>query len=321
MQIPSKQFLRNSICALAVLTCLLMSGNSAGAQSATDVRSRMTVPDSAHLQIVTLTDGSTIFGRIVTVNADTVSFQTGAGTMQLSVKAIRDIRQISAEDVREGDYWFPNPNSTRLFFAPTGQQLKQGEGYVSDYELFFPGAAYGVTDNISIGGGISLFPASLSDQVYYVTPKIGFSLSDNVPASASDQIYYVTPKIGFSPSDKVHLAGGVLFAGTNGGTGGIYYGVGTFGDGNGSVTVGGGYGFAGGKIQSKPVGMLGAEYRISRRLGVVTENYLLPVADNNVLYSFGFRFMGEKLTTDLALANVSGSDIIGIPYVDFVFRF
>jgi hypothetical protein len=304
MQIPSIQFLRSSICAVAVMMCLLTPGNTAGAQAASDVRSRMTVPDSTHLQIVTLTDGSTIFGRIVSVSTDTVSFQTGAGTMQLSVKAIRDIRQISAEDVREGDYWFPNPNSTRLFFAPTGQQLKQGEGYFSDYELFFPGVAIGVTDNISIGGGISLFPAS-----------------------ASDQIYYVTPKIGFSPSDKVHLAGGVLFAGTgggtgkSGGTGGIYYGVGTFGDGNGSVTVGGGYGFAGGKIQSKPVGMLGAEYRFSRRLGIVTENYLLPVADNNVLYSFGFRFMGEKLTTDLALANVSGSNIIGVPYVDFVFRF
>jgi hypothetical protein len=259
----------------------------------------MTVPDSTHLQIVTLTDGSTIFGRIVSVSADTVSFQTGAGTMQLSVVAIRDVRQISTDDVREGEYWFPNPNSTRLFFAPTGQQLKQGEGYFSDYELVFPGVAFGVTDNLSIGGGISLFPA----------------------ASASDQIYYVTPKIGFSPSDKVHLATGVLFAGTSGGTGGIYYGVGTFGDGNGSVTVGGGYGFAGGKIQSKPVGMIGAEYRISRRLGIVTENYLLPVADNDVLYSFGFRFMGEKLTTDLALANVSRSNTIGIPYVDFVFRF
>ena len=103
MQKPSKQFPRSSICALAVIMCLLGSGNAAGAQSAADVRSRMTVPDSAHLQIVTLTDGSTIFGRIVTVGADTVAFQTGAGTMQLSVKAIRDIRQISSEDVREGD--------------------------------------------------------------------------------------------------------------------------------------------------------------------------------------------------------------------------
>jgi len=298
MQIPSTHVLRSSICAFAVITCLLASGNAASAQAAGDVRSRLVVPDSTHLQVVTLTDGSTIFGRIATVGADSVAFQTGAGTMQLSVKAIRDIRLISNDDVREGDYWFPNPNSTRLFFAPTGQQLKQGEGYFSDYELFFPGVAVGVTDNISIGGGISLFPAS-----------------------ASDQIYYVTPKIGFSPSDQVHLAAGVLFAGTNGGTGGIYYGVGTFGDGNGSVTIGGGYGFAGGKIQSKPVGMLGGEFRIARRLAFVTENYLLPISDNNVLYSFGFRFMGEKLTTDLALANVSGSQIIGIPYVDFVFRF
>jgi hypothetical protein len=298
MQIPSTQVLRSSICAFAVITCLLAAGNAARAQAAGDVRSRLVVPDSTHLQVVTLTDGSTIFGRIVTVGADSISFQTGAGTMQLSVKAIRDIRMISNDDVREGDYWFPNPNSTRLFFAPTGQQLKQGEGYFSDYELFFPGVAVGVTDNISSGGVISLFPAS-----------------------ASDQIYYVTPKIGFSPSDQVHLAAGVLFAGTNGGTGGIYYGVGTFGDGNGSVTIGGGYGFAGGKIQSKPVGMLGGEFRITRRLAFVTENYLLPISDNNVLYSFGFRFMGEKLTTDLALANVSGSQIIGVPYVDFVFRF
>jgi hypothetical protein len=300
MQRPSKQVLRSSICALAVITCLLASANAAGAQAVSDVRSRMVVPDSSHLQIVTLTDGSTIFGRIVTVSADTVSLQTGAGTMQLSVKAIRDVRLISTDDVREGEYWFPNPNSTRLFFAPTGQQLKQGEGYFSDYELVFPGVAFGVTDNISIGGGISL-----------------------IPGSGSDQIYYVTPKIGFSPSDKVHLATGVLFAGTSGGTGGIYYGVGTFGDGNASVTVGGGYGFAGGKIQSKPVGMLGGEYRIGRRLAVVTENYLLPVSENSLLYSFGFRFLGEKLTTDLALANVSGnnSNTIGIPYVDFVFRF
>jgi len=258
----------------------------------------MTVPDSAHIQIVTLRDGSTIFGRILAVNGDTVSFQTQAGNIQLSAGAIREIKEIPAADLREGEYWFPNPNSTRLFFAPSGQMLKKGEGYFSDYELFFPGIAYGVTDNVTIGGGVSLFPAAVEDQVYYVTPKIGISVAD-----------------------KVHVAAGVLFAGTKGGTGGIYYGVGTFGDGNASVTLGGGYGFAGGKIEAKPVGMIGGELRVSRRIGIVTENYLLPVSDNNFLYSFGLRFMGEKLTTDLALVNVSGSDVIGIPYVDFVFRF
>jgi len=282
-----------------ISACLLGPLGSAGAQVTDDVRARLTVPDSAHLQIVTLKDGSAIFGRIVAVNADTVVFQTsGAGTIQLQLGSIREIKEIAASDVHEGSYWFPNPNSTRLFFAPTGQMLKKGEGYVSDYELFFPGVAYGLTDNISIGGGVSLIPAAVDEQAYYLTPKIGFSVAE-----------------------KVHLATGVLFVGAKGGTGGVYYGVGTFGDGNASVTLGGGYGFAGGKIESKPVGMAGAELRLAKRIGFVTENYLLPVSDNNVLYSFGLRFMGEKLTTDLALFNVSGSDVIGLPYVDFVFRF
>ena len=281
-----------------VAFCILLPAERAKAQITNDMRSKMTVPDSAHLQIVTLKDGSTIFGRIVTVSADTVVFQTGAGSMQLAVGAIREIKEIPTSDLHEGSYWFPNPNSTRLFFAPTGQMLKQGEGYVSDYELFFPGFAYGITDNISIGGGFSLIPAAVEDQAYYFTPKVGFSVTD-----------------------KVHLAAGVLFAGTRVGTGGVYYAVGTLGDGNGSVTLGGGYGFAGGKIERKPVGMLGAEKRISRRISVVTENYLLPVSNDNILYSFGLRFMGEKITTDLALFNVAKSGVIGFPWVDFVFRF
>jgi hypothetical protein len=275
-----------------------LSVQSAGAQG-DDARDKTAIGDSTRIQILTLKDGSTIFGRIVAIDADTVTLQIrGAGTIKLAAGAIREIKEIASADIHEGSYWFPNPNSTRLFFAPTGQMLKKGEGYVSDYEVFFPGMAVGVTDNITLGGGISL-----------------------LPAAAEDQIYYLTPKVGVSVTDKVHLAAGVLFAGAKGGTGGVYYGVGTFGDGNASVTLGGGYGFAGGKIESKPVGMLGAELRLSKRIGIVTENYLLPVTENNVLYSFGFRFMGEKLTTDLALFNVAGSGVIGLPFVDFVFRF
>jgi hypothetical protein len=293
-----KKFLYSSLCALTVNFCFLFSAAAAQAQVTNDLRSKMTAPDSAHIQIVTLRDGSTIFGRIVTVNADTATFQTAAGTMQLAAGSIREIKEIETSDVHEGSYWFPNPNSTRLFFAPSGQMLKQGEGYVSDYEVFFPGIAYGVTDNISIGGGVSLLPAAAEDQAYYFTPKIGFSLTD-----------------------KVHLAAGVLLAGTRVGTGGVYYAVGTLGDGDGSITLGGGYGFAGGKVERRPVGMLGAEKRLSRRIAIVTENYLLPVSNDNLLYSFGLRFMGEKITTDLALFNVANTGVIGFPWVDFVFRF
>ena len=283
--------------ALAVCVFLAPTGR-ANAQTPIEIRDRLTVPDSTQLQRIVLRDGSTIFGRVVSVNADTIMFQsTGAGSMQIPLGSIRDVKLIPSSDFHNGSY-FPNPNATRLFFAPTGKMLKRGEGYVGVYELFFPGVAYGLTDNISIGGGVSLLPAAVEDQAYYLTPKIGFSVND-----------------------KVHLATGVLFVGAKGGTGGVYYGVGTVGDPNASVSFGAGYGFAGGKVESRPIAMAGGELRVSQRIAFVTENYLLPVSDNNLLYSFGLRFIGENLTTDLALFNVSGSNTIGLPFVDFVFRF
>jgi hypothetical protein len=283
--------------AFALSAAITMSAPLA-AQDTGPTRDRLRVVDSTKIQVITLRDGSSLVGRIVSVTADSVEFQMGIGRVPVAIRDIRGISETDSGRIHDGQYWFPNPNATRLFFAPTGQMLKRGEGYFADYEVFFPGFAVGVTDNISIGGGVSLFPAGVDEQVYYVTPKVGMSFGE-----------------------QLHLAAGVLFAGTQGGTGGVYYGVGTVGDGDASATIGLGYGFAGGKIESKPVAMLGGEKRIARRIALVSENYLLPISENNIVYSFGIRFMGEKLTTDLALFNASGSNIIGLPYVDFVFKF
>lgn len=290
----------NRVCLPLALALIALVAASAPlrAQDAGPGRDKLRIVDSTRIQVITMRDGSSLVGRIAAVGADSVDFQMGLGRVPIAIKDIREITETDSGRMHGGQYWFPNPNATRLFFAPTGQMLKQGEGYFADYAIFFPGFAVGVTDNISIGGGMSLFPTGLDEQVYYVTPKVGVSVGE-----------------------KLHLAAGLLFAGTGGGTGGVYYGVGTFGDGDGSATIGVGYGFAGGEIESKPVAMLGGEKRVSRRIALVTENYLLPISDDNIVYSFGIRFMGEKLTTDLALFNITGSDVIGLPYVDFVFKF
>lgn len=268
------------------------------AQDTPTTSNGLRIVDSTKIQIITVRDGSSLVGRIVSVRPDSVDFQASMGRVTIATRDIREIKEADADRMHGGEYWFPNPNATRLFFAPTGQMLKKGEGYFSDYELFFPGFAYGVTDNFSIGGGMSIFPAGLDEQVYYVTPKVGMSFGE-----------------------QLHLSAGLLLAGTSGGTGGVGYGVGTYGTGDGSVTAGLGYGFAGGDIEARPLVMLGGEKRVSRRIALVTENYLLPISDDNILYSFGVRFLGEKLTTDLALVNLVGSNTIGVPYVDFVFKF
>ncbi|MFL5489211.1 MAG: hypothetical protein ACJ8AJ_12100 [Gemmatimonadaceae bacterium] len=285
------------------LICVLLAlgGASASAQSPADVRSQLKLADSAHLQILTLRDGSTLVGRITAIGQDTLTVESSVGQLSVPLASVRRVQEVGSDRMKNGEYWFPNPNATRLFFAPSGRMLEKGEGYVSDYEVFFPGAAVGVTDNVSIGGGVSLFPAGLDEQIYYFTPKIGAALQENVNVALGALII-----------------GGIADESTVG----IVYGVGTLGTPDASVTAGLGYGFAGTTMSRTPVAMLGGELRVSRRVGLVTENYIIPDTGANPIFSYGVRLMGEKMTVDLALFNASGSgSAIGLPFVDFVFRF
>ncbi len=288
-------FICTGFAALALATCPI------GAQTRPDIRSKLHVTDSSQLQVLTLRDGSTLVGRISAIGADSLTVDGSVGTFSLPIASVTDVQYVSADRMKDGEYWFPNPNSTRLFFAPSARMLERGEGYVSDYEVLFPGVAYGVTDNVSFGGGVSLIPG-LDEQFFYVTPKIGGEVSENVNLAVGALI------VGGVPDEA---------------TVGIVYGVGTFGSPDASITAGLGYGFAGTTIASSPVAMLGGELRVARRVSLVTENYV--IADNhsaNPLFSFGVRLMGEKMTVDLALFNSVGSGTgIGLPFVDFVFKF
>jgi hypothetical protein len=288
--------------AAAISISLALTSSSVFAQVPAEVRSQLKVADSTHMQIVTLRDGSKLVGRITAVGGDTVTFQSAVGTLAVAAVNIDRVQELVSSSMKDGEYWFPNPNSTRLFFAPSGRMLARGEGYVSDYEVFFPGFAVGVSDNFSVGGGMSLFPAGVDQQLYYFTPKIGGEVKKDV-----------------------NLAIGALILGGLGteSTAGIVYGVGTFGPPDLSITAGLGYGFAGTTVAKNPVAMLGGEWRVSQRIGLVTENYLIPNTEYvSPLFSYGVRLMGEKLTVDLALFNASHSGTgIGLPYVDFVFGF
>ena len=69
--------------------------------------------------------------------------------------------------------------------------------------------------------------------------------------------------------------------------------------------------------------MLGTEQRLSRRLSFVSENYLVSGEGAEAHgISYGVRFMGEKLSIDLALLNNLSEGIFpGIPFFGFVFAF
>ncbi|HTY08950.1 MAG TPA: hypothetical protein VMF29_07275, partial [Candidatus Edwardsbacteria bacterium] len=236
-----------------------------------------------------------------------VQFEASFGEMTVAIDKIEEVRTVPAASVVAGKYWFPNPNATRLFFGPTAHLLKQGRGYFSDIYVFFPSVTYGITDNITMGGGMSLFPTgSMEDQIFFFTPKVGFKPSPDVGLAAGALIVRVPS---FDSDNKLSTAG-------------IVYGVGTYGSLDRSVTAGLGYGYAGNKMADKPMVMLGGEYRLSRRVAFVTENWVFPGLDQP-LVSAGLRFFGEGMCFDLALANVIGRDaaVPGVPYLDAVFNF
>lgn len=282
-----------------------------------DVSSQLKVPAAGNKQILTLNDGSTLIGKIQEVGDETIIFKTDMGEITIDIEKIVEVKEISGSDIKGGKYWFTNPNQTRLYFGPTGRMLKKGEGYFADIYLFFPSVTYGLTNNITVSGGISIFPTEdFSEQLIYFTPKIGFNSSEELSFAASALIVRVPDW--FGDDDDINEDGdddivdviGILFATT------------TYGTPDKSVTFGLGFGYADDEIADKPAVQLGAEYRLARRMSFVTENWVFPEVDEPLI-SYGLRFFGENMAVDLALFNVLNDDAIfpGIPYIDFVYNF
>lgn len=292
--------------ALLLLVSLLAAATPSRIEAQIPVpRARLRAPDSGYVQVIRLRDGSTHVGRVREVGETEISFETAVATLRIAVANIRSIEQHPASRMRNGEFWFPNPHGSRLFFAPTGRMLRAGEGYFADHWLFFPSVAYGVTDRLTIGGGLSIFPGTdLSEQLLYLTPKV------SLPAPAG-----------------LRLAAGALIVrvpedGPESFLAGILYGVGTVGTEDASLTVGLGYGFVEEDLADRPMVVVGGEVRISRRMALLTENWIFPGVEDPLI-SYGLRFFGEKLSVDLAFATSLEADAPrpGIPLVGFAVSF
>ncbi len=273
-------------------------------------------PPEGKIQIMNLSDGSQLFGRITESDADSIRFQTEMATLSIAIENIVSIEMIDKDQVKDGKYWFKNPNTTRLFYGPTGRTLGAGEGYFTDLLLFFPGVAFGITDNIDIGAGMTIFPGvDFEDQIYYITPKIGFKAADKLDVAAAATIFRVPDFDDDDDEDDDDFFESPEVVG-------ILYGVGTYGTGDASLTFGLGFGWTEEELADNPAVLLGGEVRIARRFSLVSENWLFPQTDTPLI-SYGIRFFGESLSADLALINVLDEDAIfpGFPMVGFTWNF
>ena len=271
------------------------------------------IDDPALVYAVTLTNATTLIGRITLVSADSVRVVSSAMTATVARREVRSVRAYPATALHDGVLWPENPHATRLLFAPTAIPLRRGEGYVADFWIFFASAATGITDRFTLGAGMSLFPL------------------DNF----TDNLFYALPKYTVISQPRLKVALGALMASVpwssndDGGRRrqslGILYGVATTGSTESNLTLGAGWGYVGGTLANKPVITVGGQHRATKRIALISENWFVPFDNGGGGFvSYGVRMLGEKIAVDLALGSPVGADTFyfpGIPLLGFAFKF
>ena len=255
--------------------------------------------DTTAVYRITLNDDSELLGKIKSESDSLIFFLTNSGLELILDKKMIKERKVVRGEWKGDTFLRADPNRTRLLFAPTGRTLSAGEGYFSAYEIFFPFLAVGITDFITLAGGMTLFPG------------------------AEQQIIYLAPKIRAVHLDNFDLSGGVLFCHIEDESFGILYGVTSVGSSRASLTLGLGWGFVNGETAESPALMIGGEVQLSNSVKIITENWKFPEAED-LLVSFAFRFFGEHLAADFGLITTTGEVESGfrfIPWIGFAYNF
>jgi len=262
------------------------------------------VADTTSRHAVRLRDGSTLTGRIIAVSADSVRLRLNSGEVSLARNAIVEVKRLAADRFRNGVYWFENPHATRLLFSSTAFPLEKGTGYYSNTWLALHTFAAGLTDRFTLGGGLAWFPGvGLDETFYYLLPKYTL-LNGKSTRVAVGALLGLLP---FGDGDQASA--------------GLLYGVGTTGSKDTNLSLGLGWGYQGGHSSTNPVVMVGGQARLSRRISLISENWVFPVdGETEGLYSYGLRFLGEGLTVDFAFVSVLGESVTA-PWLGFAFRF
>lgn len=248
--------------------------------------------------------GGTITGRVIAEDENSVTVNDEAfGTVIVDRSNIAEIEYRDPSRYREGQYWYDNPAATRYLFGPTAWPLGNGEGYYQNTYLFMNTFFVGAGDNLVIGGGFEILSLSLGHPIFFLMPKVGIPISENVAVGV-----------------------GVALAGVaDAGLAGIGYGVLTLGNYDDNITLGLGYGWNEEEAMDQPIITVSGMLRTSRSFALVSENWFVPENGGTFfILSYGIRFMSEALSVDVAMLNnadIADGFPLGIPYVSLMVRF
>lgn len=264
-------------------------------------------PDTLSYYIQT-TDGNTYRGQILSRDSLSILFNLERfGEHSFLKTEIKKLEPLDKEKVVDNEYWMDNPQATRYFFSPNAYGLKKGEGYYQNVWVMVNSFAVGVTDYFSIGGGVvPLFLFAGSPTPIWLTPKV------SIPVAR----------------DKFNLGAGALMGTVLGEdeTGfGILYGISTLGSKDKNVSLGLGYGYAGGDWAKAPMINLNTMIRFGPKGYFISENYFIQTEGTTALiFTLGGRHIIQNAGLDYGLVIPIISDMgsfIALPWLGITIPF
>jgi hypothetical protein len=261
------------ILSLVILTAIQLS--SYGQES----------PDTTSIYRIETKDGNTYTGTIIKEDANTLILKTEKlGELSIQQGDIKSRTEISDVKKKRGEYWLPNPQSSRYFWAPNGYGLRKNEGWYQNIWIFYNQLSYGFTDNFSCGVGlVPLFLFGGTATPVWLVPKF------SIPVA----------------KDKFNIGAGTLLStviGEETEIFGLLYGTATVGSRDKNFSFGMAYGFYGDKWADIPVINLSGMMRTGPRGYFVTENYIITAeGETGIILSAGGRSIIRNIGLDYSL--------------------
>jgi small nuclear ribonucleoprotein (snRNP)-like protein len=242
--------------------------------------------------IIKMKNGDEYKGTLIKEDNNRMLLKTVNGEINLIASNISSIENYDYS----GKFEFANPHDTRYFFGPTGIPIKKGKGYYQNILVTTNFFNYGLTKNISIGGGFEFISTIFGSPIWFLTPKVGFDISENI-----------------------HVGGGFIMAGFAAeGTATLGYGVFTLGQSETNLSLGAGYGLIDRELSDYPAIMISGTHRISKSIAILSENYVIP---NSFYFGIhGIRILSKKNSFDIGAIVIPeiAAAIPALPYVGYI---
>lgn len=278
--------MKNLLSKIILITLLTFSFNKVFSQTETDSIQK------EQIVIVKMKNGDEYRGTISKDDRGKIVLKTVNGEINLIAA---NVNTIESYDYK-GEFEFANPHDTRYFFGPSGIPIKKGKGYYQNILVTTNFFNYGVTKNVSIGGGFEFISTISRNPIWFLTPKVGFDVSENI-----------------------HVGGGFIMAGFDpAGTATLGYGVFTLGQSETNLSLGIGYGVLDGKLSDYPSIMMSGTHRISKSIALLSENYVIP---NSFYFGIhGIRILSKKNSFDIGAIVIPEIRVVipALPYVGYV---